>query len=669
VAIVGKGPDGSIGTTPAKQSTVDRYKVVWDLFRDFCFLIGDYESAMLPCRGLCPANPLSVNVDTAIAFLNFCCQEKGTFLLHHKTNQPVRDRKRNALRCRGNWTGHSTPGIFRGALSMLHKAYPNTRGTYSEMCNNCRALGPRKVCRGIGCIDHPGDPHYWRRGNPCQDPTFSEAVSAIDAYITDKYTVRRTYAFLPRELRDIRTHLISFNDPSKLMLWTIIILGVKLFLRVDEVLELTYEQFAMPYCIVNKDGVKSLCVKIKGKRDSTPQHLMIWDDEDCPDFSALRALLIWLALTGITSGKIFPPKPSLKQGPGYVDGGQDSLKYKTFLSAIKKLSKDVLKKDRNDPAEQYNIYGTHVLRKTAFLLAVWGILQRRNLVDQIDKGDIVLSARHSDVNSSLVYLNDVTVLRQMNEQHNPNDPANRVGSWQSIQVNTLSAAASLNLPSKEWLKPLVELANRYIVEQLKVKFSKDVSIIQICERAAEFKPPPTVEEEFEKLLRSVIPEALLPLVMSLLAKIKENYAAKFSNANQVDLCVHVDARDNKRRRQTDKEPPSTEATCKEKAKSITCSRDYQTEVRDGTKSKAEKLDLILAAVDEVRAQIAPNRSLDDPLRSWVYRAGKVAQCLESCFGGNKEEFLKESKSVAPSQFECSSKDKKVTHRVSFASSP
>jgi hypothetical protein len=53
--------------------------------------------------------------------------------------------------------------------------------------------------------------------------------------------MRSTIAFLPSELRQIRKHLLSSNRLECLMLWVIIVLGIKWFLRIDEVLELTYK--------------------------------------------------------------------------------------------------------------------------------------------------------------------------------------------------------------------------------------------------------------------------------------------------------------------------------------------------------------------------------------------------------------------------------------------
>jgi hypothetical protein len=47
------------------------------------------------------------------------------------------------------------------------------------------------------------------------------------------------------------------------MLWVIILVGVKLFLGVDEVLDLKYEQFLKAYFIVKDCNIKSLLTKIE----------------------------------------------------------------------------------------------------------------------------------------------------------------------------------------------------------------------------------------------------------------------------------------------------------------------------------------------------------------------------------------------------------------------
>jgi hypothetical protein len=70
------------------------------------------------------------------------------------------------------------------------------------------------------------------------------------------------------------------------MLWVIIVVRVKLFLRIDEVLELKYEQFLEEYFVIKDCNIESLLTKIKGKRDNKWLHFAIWDDKDCTEFSA-----------------------------------------------------------------------------------------------------------------------------------------------------------------------------------------------------------------------------------------------------------------------------------------------------------------------------------------------------------------------------------------------
>ena len=55
-------------------------------------------------------------------------------------------------------------------------------------------------------------------------------------------------------------------------------------------------------------------MKIKGKKEKTALHFMMWDDKDCPDFLPTKAILAWIAYSGIKSGPIFPTKEQLDAG-------------------------------------------------------------------------------------------------------------------------------------------------------------------------------------------------------------------------------------------------------------------------------------------------------------------------------------------------------------------
>jgi hypothetical protein len=93
------------------------------------------------------------------------------------------------------------------------------------------------------------------------------------------------------------------------MIWTMIITGVKLFLRVEEVIKMKVEDFAELYLVVTENNVEGLCVYIDGKKEKKETPFAIWDDKDCPEFSAVKAIL--LSFSGIRSGYIFPTRDEL----------------------------------------------------------------------------------------------------------------------------------------------------------------------------------------------------------------------------------------------------------------------------------------------------------------------------------------------------------------------
>ena len=81
-----------------------------------------------------------------------------------------------------------------------------------------------------------------------------------------------------------------------------ILLGIKLFLRADELLSLQVEQFPPDFQIVDIEKFSSFSVMIQGKCDVIPVHLQIFLDNDCTEFCPVRHLLVYVAMAGITEG-------------------------------------------------------------------------------------------------------------------------------------------------------------------------------------------------------------------------------------------------------------------------------------------------------------------------------------------------------------------------------
>jgi integrase len=112
-------------------------------------------------------------------------------------------------------------------------------------------------------------------------------------------------SLLPGDVRDLRRALLG-SDLQAFLSYVMILLGIKLFLRSDELLTLCMNQFDNRLYIVNDDEVRGIALYIKGKSDRRKQYLYIWADENCPEFCPLRHLLVYVAVSGNTSGYLFP---------------------------------------------------------------------------------------------------------------------------------------------------------------------------------------------------------------------------------------------------------------------------------------------------------------------------------------------------------------------------
>jgi hypothetical protein len=360
VVITGRNRKENVrGTDSATQSTINRYTRCWGGLSNYCIDIGDYESAIILDRDECPGNPPPINKDTIISYVQLRTEREGTPLKHWKTNEPIL-KDGEPLLALGDW-GASTVNVFRSAVHKLNSKYPTTKSTeYVSMCPKCHKKKPAVVVpgtseHGYGCDDHPNQPQLKTKGDVTKDADFKAKVNEAVKLLSED--ARNSMYFLPCELREMRNWLLSQNTVEHTMLWVVMIVGIKLFLRIEEVLELKYEQILTEFCIVDKDEmeVSALCADICGKTDKEKHYKMaIWDDEECPEFSALRALLLWVSITGIEGGYLFPTKELLQKRihMGVFDrtGWKPDAFYKesNYRSDVKWLVVEVLKRDINE---------------------------------------------------------------------------------------------------------------------------------------------------------------------------------------------------------------------------------------------------------------------------------------------------------------------------------
>jgi hypothetical protein len=263
-----------------------------------------------------------------------------------------------------------------------------------------------------------------------------KAFSSLETYIDEHYTSRCTLAFLPSELRKMREKCLAGNDLGELMIWVILLLSSKQYLRACEVLELTVESWKMNYAAISESDVQSILLSVCGKRDGVKDvHLQCWTDRECPEFSACTAVLIWLAVSGIKSGFLFPRKELLKRG-ATPSNSEKHYNYKYYLDDIRFLTLSVLKRCLDIPgSEQFELIGTHSGRKTGALLAVFGFLIKSSYTESIEdpifqaalkhdlreSGGLRKDMRQEGLGATMVYIADSATLASIVANKNPND--------------------------------------------------------------------------------------------------------------------------------------------------------------------------------------------------------------------------------------------------------
>jgi hypothetical protein len=192
-----------------------------------------------------------------------------------------------------------------------------------------------------------------------------------------------------------------------------VIMGIKLFARITELLSIRLEDFDPALMLLENKSchVAALVVRILGKGGNY-HWLSVYADDEFPELCPIHALLLYISLSAITEGFLFP-KCLLRFFCGGDDSSTESTGnagictvhyiYPTFIKKMKQLLTCTLCR-KMGPRD---IFGTHILRKTAYLFAIFGMLRQfggqvRNVHDMLMTG-IMESARHSYISMNVRY--------------------------------------------------------------------------------------------------------------------------------------------------------------------------------------------------------------------------------------------------------------------------
>jgi hypothetical protein len=469
----------------AKQGTIKEYQSIWYQLRSFAILREDYQSAALLTRELCPDNPLPVRPELLSEYIQWKSMDKGKNLYVYKTRTLVQYRTSEdefvVLKTNGDWKSPGPIYKFRAAMGYLHKLYDNLCQQYFSKCQYCVALQLNNNTPGTyrSCVNHAGHPQLRELGDPTNSTIYKDEEGAARCRV-EAHVVRGSMQLLPGDVRDLRDHLIG-TDVKSLQIYVMILLGIKLFLRADELLSITMDQFDKTLSVVNADDVRAIGLWIKGKSDKTKKGLYIFEDEKCPEFCPLRHLLVYLSITGITTGYLFP---YFKKGEPIPTHGEIKWTYAYWRKFLKKLIRLYCGTKKLIDEKELRI-GTHTLRKTAYLFAIWGTLKfnghesgssisTRGLAD-IQFGNILMSARHKTLSNACAYIRDsatslaVSSKESFSQQH-------AVGYWESIHISTALLGQSLTTCSQYFKKEIPELATHYIQKKYQVSTDGTMSI-------------------------------------------------------------------------------------------------------------------------------------------------------------------------------------------------
>jgi hypothetical protein len=511
-----KGYDDGGDRETSRKSTIDRYLSNWRTCLDICLILGRYKCAIILDRRNCPENPPPMLVSTVALIIQYLTKGTTEKLIDKETSTQVTCQVTGtALLCSGRVSSESTVKSLNSSLSKLHSHYWTTSGDFQDVCQDC-VTSPGN----IGCLRHLYQPHLVAQGNPCKDKLTQVYFKTSEIDMVEVHNgPRKNVALHPSEVRRLRHRFITNNTKPDLMYWTLVILGIRGFLRSEEALALKMEDFPPEFFIVKEDIIEQLAMVVKGKRDKAFKLLKIEDGGE-PDLSSMRMTLLWVAISGIKSGYIFPSLKELQKmaaDPSYSSPTEHFayIPYRTMLSGIIESELGY----KNSKKESY-IIGTHVVRTTAYLFAHWGI-DPDSPLSTYDRAQITASARHQDGQSIAGYIGaSPAVYRPYTKRGTDPDYSDEVGKWSSIflqNVNSLDAARIKRHFGSS--RGFVDLAEWFVFTACKVPRDfecRKMTMAHICKLVLEYRPGLSVTEQSRLAISELIPpcshHALMPLL-------------------------------------------------------------------------------------------------------------------------------------------------------------
>ena len=201
-------------TTKGKDGTqlAIEYGRLWkSMYKFFCY-IGDYRSALLVNRMMCPVTPPPLDPISLCAYISFMCDPPGSQVLHATNKSLITDRLDNIVLAKGTWTSPNCVYKLASAIRALHSMYRHLRAEipYSPSCEECVKLNdesdvsPGNYLACKNCFNAFGRGCTETSGCVLSDPTVSQHLKGTRAKLGETHRVKGNVQLTSGEIRRIR---------------------------------------------------------------------------------------------------------------------------------------------------------------------------------------------------------------------------------------------------------------------------------------------------------------------------------------------------------------------------------------------------------------------------------------------------------------------------------
>ena len=365
-------------------------------------------------------------------------------------------------------------------------------------------------------------------------------------------------------------------------------------------------------------GIQGLAVNVMGKRDNHWKYFTIWADNEYPELCVVRHLLIYIYLTDMNGGYMFPGWTELMHPPS--DGIYlTHVAYNTFEKYFKTLLAKILPNGGT-----YLKMGLHMFRKTGYKFAIWG----HGLWEAIKR-----DARHKDDADAYKYAGDSW--STMRTQEILMDPLNNVKKYKGSYLQNIDAAAVDCQTSTAAGTELRQLAKEYVDSLgVPVAFRRDMKTL-LKAAMNDSKHEQDSDHKRAALESTLNPAQVEALGELFLQRDREQTAAAVRKARE-DQEVQAlqgeggeggvgEKRGEGEKRAAAQQELAPSETAKKARKGGTDDLEGYAEVSD-LPSVVEKLQKIC----ELAKACPPTKELTPKARTWVMRTmNPVVRCLEN----------------------------------------